>query len=256
MIRKCIISCFFLISVTVYGQDSIQNCIRGKVVDYQTSEPIVSAFVNSLEQNNSCRTDWNGCFIICSNSISDINHLSFSYYGYETQEITFTNTKDSLLTVKLKRDSTFDPSNTPIIHLRANNSLISDGFSLYEGGLITEGNRITRGTQNNDCNASLRIKSIKTENDTLLIKGCILDNSSDRPVAAKLFHVRELGPKHDYSVVQEPSHEYLVIRELGASGNKGDFLIRVSHDMYDNCPLIAVSLAGCQTSVYLLDVGF
>jgi hypothetical protein len=255
MIKYCVLSCFLLISVAIYGQDLMHDCIEGKVIDFNTGEPMIGVIVKSLELNKSCRTDWDGNFLFCSNDSLDYFHLFFSYIGYKTQEITIPpKNKDSVLTIKLERDSTIDLSNISTVRIRMNNSLISNIFSLYEEGLITKGLRIYRGSPMAENNASMGIISERKENDTLLIKGFVFDNKNSEPISAKIFQVKELGPKKDYSIIQEPSHEYIVISELGVCDEKGFFSIRINREMYDNVMLIAISQAEYQTSVYYLEV--
>ncbi len=255
MIKYCVLSCFLLISVAIYGQDLMQNCIKGKVIDFKTAEPVIGVIVKSLEQNKLCRTDWDGYFLFCSNDSSDDFHLLFSYIGYKTQVIIVPKkNNDSVLTIKLERDSTIDLSDISTVRIRMYNSLISNTFSLYEKGLITKGTRITRGSPMAENIASLGIISESKDNDTLLIKGVVFDIKNREPVSAKIFQVKELGPKKDYSIIQEPSHEYIVIRELGVCDENGLFSIRINREMYDNDLLIAISKAEYQTSIYYLEV--
>lgn len=253
--KKSILFCLLLLSVTVEGQDLMQNCIRGKVVEFQSAEPMVSVIVMSLEQNTSCRTGWDGSFIFCSDDTSTEYHLFFSYVGYETQEITIAkNNNDSVLTVSLRRDSSVNLNNNHIVRFRNDNCLINDDLSLYEDGLVTQDTRIAQGTKTSDRIVSLEIRGRKKVNDTLLFDGVVFDKENKKPIAAKIFQVKELGPKRDFTIVQEPRHEYIIVRELGICDINGVFSIRVTPDMSDNNMLIAIFNEEYQTSVYILDV--
>ncbi|NVO03217.1 MAG: carboxypeptidase-like regulatory domain-containing protein [Bacteroidetes bacterium] len=73
---------FLFFTVLAFGQNTI---FKGKVIDFETKEPL--AFVNIATNNNACygRTDIDGKFLIKCNSI--IEFLKLSYIGYESTEI-------------------------------------------------------------------------------------------------------------------------------------------------------------------------
>ena len=73
---------FLSFTVLAFGQNTI---IKGKVIDFETKEPL--AFVNIATNNIACygRTDIDGKFLIKFNSKIEI--LKLSFIGYESKEI-------------------------------------------------------------------------------------------------------------------------------------------------------------------------
>jgi len=94
LFTKSIRHLFFLVLITnaLVLETFSQTVINGKILDQETNEELIGASVKIINSNYGCITDFNGGFIIKTNTPLPFN-IEVSYIGYESKTINLNSAK-------------------------------------------------------------------------------------------------------------------------------------------------------------------
>ncbi len=94
LFTKSIRNLFFLILITraLVLETFSQTVINGKILDQETNEELIGASVKIINSNYGCITDFNGGFIIKTNTPLPFD-IEVSYIGYESKTINLNSAK-------------------------------------------------------------------------------------------------------------------------------------------------------------------